>query len=180
VRVATTQLHNTLVLTHAADFATHLPSPPPGVAGAALPSAPQAELFFLLGRPSKGSYLLPPCFLAVFKEPRDSEAALFEGAHPKSPSRPHNVLQVLPISLLGDVVGLVCHNAHKQQVLPMARIKCSSKVKTKRRSSAAPFWAHFEPRSGPIFRLVCNRYSSAAGGFFLSRGFSAVMLMTKS
>ena len=75
------------------------------------------------------------------------------------------------------VVGLVCHNAHKQQVLPMARIKCSSKVKTKRRSSAAPFWAHSEQRSGPIFRLVCNRYSSAAGGFFLSRGFSAVMLM---
>jgi hypothetical protein len=79
----------------------------------------------------------------------------FCGAGPASPAfrlvDPHNVLQVLPISLLGAVVGLVCHNAHnKQQVLPMARTKCSSKVKTKRRNFAASFWVHFEPRFEPL------------------------------
>jgi hypothetical protein len=71
------------------------------------------------------------------------------------------VLQVLPSSLLGGVFELVYHNARKQQILRIARIKCNFKVKTKRPSFAAPFWTHFEPHFEPLG--WCALYSSATG-----------------
>ena len=125
-----------------------------GAAGAALPSAPQAERISLLVcfllctifMPARASYLAatPVFSCCVYAKSQGIAKLHCLKEHILNRLAGHTTCCRCCRSrswVLGTVVGLVCHNAHKQQSdrrsQSMARTpKCSSKVKTKRPSFA--------------------------------------------